>query len=81
MKKLLLIILAAGLFSCTAEAPKTKLNRTERGIIDSLYSNQIPELDSIMDSICVVRRDRDFQRLKDSIIAIRLKEIEAIRKQ
>lgn len=81
MKKLILLLLVIGLVSCTADAPKTKLSRAERGIIDSLYSQELPALDTLMDSICVVRRERDYQRLKDSIIDIRLKEIEAIRKQ
>lgn len=65
--------------SCSTEAPKLKLNKEERTYIDSMYSQQIPVLDSIMDSICIDIRIRDYQRIKDSLIDIRIKEIEAIR--
>lgn len=79
MRVLILIFSIAILGSCTAEAPKLKLNRNERAYVDSLYSREIPVLDSILEEQCKMINDRDYQRLKDSIIQIRLKEIEAIR--
>lgn len=74
----ILIIIALFLASCKTEAPKLKLSRNEKSIIDSLYKYQIPALDSEIDSICSDKRVTKYQTLKDSIIAIRLKEIELI---
>jgi len=43
-----------------------------------LYKYQIPALDSEIDSLCKNNRATKYQVLKDSIIDIRLKEIEMI---
>ncbi len=81
IKHICILILSTLLLSCTADAPKVRLNKEERKYIDSLFSARVPEIDTLMDSLCVVRRENDYQRLKDSLIDIRMKEIEAIRKK
>lgn len=72
------IILSLVFASCKTEAPKLKLSRNEKSIIDSLYKYQIPALDSEIDSLCLSNRAIKYQPLKDSIIAVRLSEIEQI---
>jgi PBP1b-binding outer membrane lipoprotein LpoB len=79
MRIVILICSLLFIASCSTEAPKLKLNKDERTFIDSMYSQQIPVLDSLMDSICLDFRKRDYQRIKDSLIDIRIKEIEAIK--
>jgi hypothetical protein len=64
--------------SCETETPKLKLSRSERTHVDSIYRQAIPAINKEMDSICVAYRSRQYQKKKDSIIAIRLSEIEQI---
>jgi hypothetical protein len=76
-----ILILGTLLFSCTTEAPKVRLNKEEKKYIDSVFTNQIPQIDTMMDSICTERRNKYYQNLKDSLIEVRIQEIEAIRNQ
>lgn len=66
------------IISCETETPKLKLSRAERTLVDSIYRESIPRINKEMDSICLAYRSRQYQRQKDSIIAIRLSEIEQI---
>lgn len=78
MRLLLLFITIIFLGSCERETPKIKMNRTEKKIVDSLYKEGITVLAKEMDSICVAYKNKNYQQIKDSIIAIRLSEIEEI---
>jgi len=81
MKQLLLVLGTCCFLvfqSCNSKAPKIKLNRTERNLVDSLYKESIPEIDSILDANCKNFRKEKYQQIKDSIISIRLSEIEQI---
>jgi len=62
--------------ACNTKAPKIKLNRTERNLVDSLYKERIPEIDSTISKNCQAFKKSNYQSIKDSIIQIRLAEIE-----
>lgn len=62
--------------SCEKETPKQKLSRGEKVLIDSLYKDKIIVLRPELDSLCDLRETENYQRIKDSIISIRLAEIE-----
>lgn len=82
MIRIICIVFIFVLFSsCTTEAPKVRLSKEEKKHIDSVFSQRIPKIDTLMDSLCVVKRDKNYQLLKDSLIDIRMQEIEAIRNQ
>lgn len=66
------------LFSCSSEPVKVKLSPSEKNLIDSLYKDRIIGISSELDSLCIIYREENFQRIKDSVIAIRLQEIEQI---
>lgn len=72
----LLLTFIVGLVSCDTKAPKIKLNRSERNLVDSMYKDAIPLVDSLLDLQCIEFRKNQYQVIKDSIIAIRLSEIE-----
>lgn len=64
--------------SCEQEVPKIKLNRDEKKLVDSLYKKDIMMISKEMDSLCDLYNKKNYQQFKDSIIAIRLSEIEEI---
>lgn len=64
------------LCSCNTKAPKIKLNRSERNQVDSLYKERIPAIDSLITERCESFEKKKYQSIKDSIIQIRLAEIE-----
>ncbi len=79
MRLLTILFVMSFLFSCKTEAPKVRLNKEERKYIDSIFSQRIPDLDTMLDSICLANRTDHYQSIKDSLISVRIKEIEAIR--
>ena len=82
MIRLICILCVFVLFSsCQTEAPKVRLNKDEKKYIDSIFSQRVPMIDTLMDSLCVQKRENNYQLLKDSLIEIRMQEIEAIRSQ
>lgn len=70
------------LFFCSpfvaCEEESTDLTRAERIRVDSLVSRQTRTLRLELDSICDERFDRAVKVAMDSILQVRLKEIEAI---
>lgn len=82
MRNKLVIILSCFIVgfapSCTSKTPKLKLSRAEKVRVDSLYKLQVPDLDSIIELQCKNDKTNNYQKMKDSIISIRLEEIQDI---
>lgn len=65
------------LTSCKHEE-RTKLNRRELTLLDSLYNLELPALRIKSDSICKEIKDSIFALAVDSLLEIRLAEIELL---
>lgn len=65
------------LASCEHEK-RTKLNRRELTLLDSLYNLELPALRIKSDSICREIKDSIFALAVDSLLEIRLAEIELL---
>jgi hypothetical protein len=63
--------------SCTKQE-RTRLNQRELTTVDSLYSQQLPGLRIKADSICKSLKDSIFYTAVDSLLEIRLAEIELL---
>ena len=74
----ILIIALGSLLQFTActEPPLPSLNSKDRNLIDSLYKDQVVTLKPVLDSICDSRFDERVARAVDSIMEIRVREIE-----
>ncbi|TAK33266.1 MAG: hypothetical protein EPO28_17280 [Saprospiraceae bacterium] len=73
----ILLFLAFLLFAaaCTEDPPPT-LSYQDRGLVDSLYRLQVDTLNPVMDSLCKARFDSAVHHNVDSMMAVRLSEIE-----
>ena len=61
---------------CTAcSSPPPGLSSEEYIVLDSLYTQEIELLSSVMDSLCAEEKERIFKSLVDSIAQQRLSEI------
>lgn len=63
--------------SCKHEE-RTKLNRRELTLLDSLYNLELPALRIKSDSMCKEIKDSVFASAVDSLLEIRLAEIELL---
>ena len=73
----LLISLVMMMSSCTKQE-RNRLNQRELAVVDSLYSQRLPELRIKSDSVCKSLRDSIFLTAVDSLLEIRLAEIEVL---
>lgn len=64
--------------SCETEGPRTKLNSEEIKMVDSLYSKGLKEARKEADYICQELRDSLYQEYIDSILELRLIEVDQI---
>ncbi len=62
------------LYSCNSE--DEKLTNKQLRLIDKLARQEIDSLRPIMDSLCDIRREKEFQTRVDSLLQVRLKELE-----
>lgn len=78
-KKYLVFYFTLALFcgACTASSDD-KLSVTERQMVDTLYTNRVKELRPLLDSICEVQQDSLVARVADSLIQVRMAEIDRI---
>lgn len=74
----LIMMLGATMFSSCLEEPKIKLLQSDNEYIDSIFSNSIDSLRTVLDSLCIKERDKIFLTLIDSITEQRLEDIETI---
>jgi len=51
------------------------LNSTQQKLVDTLVKHQILPLRSEMDSLCDLRFDEEVEKVKDSIVTLRIREI------
>ncbi|MCB0646559.1 MAG: hypothetical protein KDC49_07845 [Saprospiraceae bacterium] len=63
-------------FSCGREETRTTLNAEERVIFDSLSVRQFEDIRRYTDSVCLLNRDSMYNYMVDSLLRIRLIEIE-----
>jgi hypothetical protein len=77
LKSYICLLVSILLFSCTKQE-RTRLNQRELAAVDSLYSQQLPSLRIQSDSICKSIRDSIFLVAVDSLLEIRLSEIELL---
>ena len=63
--------------ACTKDAAD-KLNPAERQAVDTLYTNELKVLRPLLDSICEVRQDSIILRVADSLVRVRMEEIDRI---
>lgn len=77
LTKFLILVFIAGCLStgCT-EDPPPALSYKDREVIDSLFRARVDTLRPLYDSLCVVRTDSMVKRNVDSIMQVRLGEIE-----
>ncbi len=59
--------------SCVEEPPY--LNSTQLKLVDTLAKNQIIPLQIELDNLCDLRFDKEVEKAKDSIIIVRMEEI------
>ncbi len=64
--------------SCGSDEKRTILNSVERKLMDSVYSNGLKEARIEADRLCVKLRDSLFQEYVDSILELRLIEVDQI---
>ena len=76
--RLLFLVLIIGLLSCGQEPVIIDLNREERSVVDSLYKEEISLIAPKLDSLCEIHKKKRYQQIKDSLIEIRLEEIESL---
>jgi hypothetical protein len=74
----ILLITIGGLLQLTActEPPLPSLNSKDRNLIDSLYRDEVAILKPMLDSICDSRFEERIAQAVDSIMEIRVREIE-----
>lgn len=66
------------MFSSCLEEPKIKLLQSDNEYIDSIFSNSIDSLRTLIDSVCQKERDKYFLTIVDSITEKTLEDIETI---
>jgi hypothetical protein len=72
------ILISLVFIQCEDTTVHYTLNRQEKKLVDSLFKSQLKELQLEADSICKVEKNKLYQTVKDSLIEIRLSEIEEI---
>ena len=77
MKKLI-IILVIGFASCT-DPNAGQLTEAQLALVDTLYNRDIDSIRIFYDSLCDAQHDSIFKVAVDSILEVRLKEIEQLR--
>ena len=75
---LLLIVFCLYWMSCGDPAPRTKMNREEKRIVDSLYSVELKAIKKETSYTCSDLRDSLFPIFVDSIRELRLIEVDQI---
>ena len=79
MKELIALSFLLFLFSsCGPEPLNLDLSRDDRKVVDSLYKEQISDLGPSLDSMCNAYKKERYQQMKDSLIELRLEEIESL---
>lgn len=78
MRVILSCIFMIALFSCKQKAPKVNLSRNELAKVDSMFKYSLDSIRNHSDSMCLVWKDKNLRTIKDSIIAVRLAEIDQI---
>jgi hypothetical protein len=54
------------------------LTPTERELVDSFYQKKVVELRPLLDSICAAQKDSLVERAADSLLKVRMEEIQKI---
>ena len=77
-----LLLLSIGAFSC-GEKPPLRLTTTQRDQVDTLYLRAVNQggLSAEMDSLCSSTQAAKVQHLVDSMLLVRRKEEEDLRKR
>ena len=76
IKIFLLLFAALLVFNSCFEEPEVKLLKSDKELIDSLYSSSLDSLQIELDSLCGQRRELIYSTLVDSFMHERLSEIE-----
>lgn len=77
---IIILVVTFGL-SCTKSPTKYELSRAERQVVDSTFRVRRNLIKEEIDSICTMERKKNAQHLKDSLIKVRLEEIENVMNQ
>jgi hypothetical protein len=76
--KKVIIILLLGIASCT-DPSGGQLTDAQLALVDSLYNRDIDSIRTYYDSLCTYQHDSIFDIAVDSILEVRLREIEQLR--
>ncbi|NNF33905.1 MAG: hypothetical protein HKN68_07340 [Saprospiraceae bacterium] len=76
--KRIFIILILGIVSCT-DPNAGQLTDAQKALVDSLYNRDIDSIRTYYDSLCNYQHDSIFNIAVDSILEVRLREIEQLR--
>lgn len=68
-------------FSCTKAPTKYELSRSERKVVDSTFRVRMNIIKAEVDSLCALEQKQNRQHIKDSLVKIRLEEIENVMNQ
>lgn len=81
LRFLSLCFVVLSVFSCSEAPTKYELSRSERKVVDSTFRVRMNTIKSEMDSLCTSERTQNKQHIKDSLIKVRLEEIENVMNQ
>jgi len=73
-----IMFICSTMFSSCLEEPEIKLLQSDNEYIDSIFSNSIDSLRTVIDSVCQKERDKYFLTIVDSITEKTLEDIETI---
>ncbi len=79
MNRVVIFIVFLGsiaLLSSCFEEPEVRLLQSDKELVDSLYSETIDSLKTVVDSLCLQKRELMYSALVDSFKQVRLAEIE-----
>lgn len=78
VRYLVFLICLTVLYGACTGSSDDKLSTLERQAVDTLYTNEIKILRPLLDSVCYVRQDSIISKVADSLVKVRMAEIDRI---